>query len=249
MTLSPNQRREVAQFDNPAHEFRRLAAEALGTFLLVLVACGAEVVDQLTHGGVGRVAAVTAPGLMVMAIILFMGANSGAHLNPAVTLAFALRGDFRWRRVPLYVVAQLVGAVLAALLLRVIFGAGTTLGATVPGSGFSEVQGFAVETLLTFGLVSVVLGAASGAQNIGALSAFAAGGYVALAGLWAGPITGASMNPARSFAPALIGGDYTGFWIYLAGPLLGTLIAWGFAYLLRGPGGGETARLAAQGRQ
>ncbi len=249
LALSPVQRKQVAQFDDRSHELRRLGAEAFGTFLLVLVAVGADVVDQLTDGGIGRVAAVTAPGVMVMAIILFMGANSGAHLNPVVTIAFAVRRDFAWRRVPGYVVAQLIGATLAALLVRLIFGSGSALGATLPGRGFSEPQAFAIETLLTLGLVSVVLGGASGAQNIGALSAFAAGGYVALAGLWASPVSGASMNPARSFGPALLTGNFTGFWIYLAGPLLGALLACVSAYVLRGPGGGPTASSAAQGTQ
>ncbi|MBW4033790.1 MAG: hypothetical protein HIU88_14205 [Acidobacteria bacterium] len=247
LPLSPKQRQQVAQFDDRTHELRRLGAEAFGTFLLVLVAAGAPVVDQLTHGSIGRVAAVTAPGVMVMAIILFMGANSGAHLNPAVTIAFALRRDFAWRRVPGYIVAQSIGATLAALTLRLVFGSGTALGVTVPGHGFSQLQAFAIETLLTLGLVSVVLGAASGAQNVGALSAVAAGGYVVLAGLWASPVSGASMNPARSLGPALISGDFTGFWIYLAGPLLGAILASGAGYLLRGPGGGEAASAAAQG--
>jgi aquaporin Z len=249
LALSPVQRLQVAEFDDAAHELRRLGGEAFGTFLLVLVAGGASVVDELTHGSIGRVAAVTAPALMVMAVILFMGANSGAHLNPVVTIAFAVRRDFGWRRVPGYVVAQLIGATLAAGTLRLVFGSATALGVTVPGRGFSELQGFAVETLLTLGLVSVVLGAASGAQNIGGLSAVAAGGYVALAGLWASPISGASMNPARSFGPAIISGNFDGFWIYLVGPLLGALLSCGLAYLLRGPGGGRAASLAAQGAE
>ncbi|MEP6843934.1 MAG: aquaporin [Pseudolysinimonas sp.] len=247
LPLTSDQRRQVAQFDNPAHEARRLLAEAFGTFLLVLVAAGADVVNELTHGGIGRVAAVTTPGLMVMAIIMFMGANSGAHLNPVVTIAFAVRRDFSWRRVPGYVLVQLIGATLAALTLRLIFGSGTTLGVTVPGRNFTELQSFAIEALLTLGLVSVILGAASGAQNIGALSAVATGGYIALAGLWASPVTGASMNPARSFGPALISGNFSEFWLYLAGPLAGALLACGLAFLLRGPGGGRAASLAAQG--
>jgi aquaporin Z len=249
VALSPGQRQQVAQFDDRAHELRRLGAEAFGTFLLVLVAAGGSVIDGLTHGGIGRVAAVTAPGVMVMAIILFMGANSGAHLNPAVTIAFAVRRDFAWRRVPGYIVAQVIGATLAAGMLRLIFGSGTALGATLPGRGFSELQAFGMETLLTMGLVSVVLGAASGAQNIGGLSAVAAGGYVALAGLWASPVSGASMNPARSFGPALLSGDFGGFWIYLAGPLLGALLGCGVGFLLRGPGGGRAASAAAQGTE
>lgn len=248
LQLSPVQRKQVAQFEDRSFELRRLVSEAAGTFLLVLVAVGASVVDTLSHGAIGRSAAVTAPGLMVMAIILFMGANSGAHVNPVVTIAFAIRTDFQWRRVPGYIVAQLVGAVVAVAILRLTFGTDTELGVTSPGPGFTVWQALVVETLLTFGLVSVVLGAASGAQNIGALSAVAAGGYVVLAGLWASPVSGASMNPARSLGPAMVSGNLVDAWIYVAGPLAGTLLACALAYLLRGPGGGPISSTAAQGK-
>ena len=144
---------------------------------------------------------------MVAAIILSMGTVSGAHLNPAITVAFALRRDFPWRRVPGYVVAQALGSLGAAATVAALFGIQGGLDATRPGPGFTVVQAVVVEVLLTGGLVSVVLGAASGAQNIGPLAAIAAGAYIALAGLWAGPVSGASMNPARSFGPALVGGD------------------------------------------
>lgn len=245
--LSPAQRRQVDEFDDPSHELRRLFSELFGTFLLVIAAAGASMVDELTHGGVGTAAAVTAPGLMVMAIILFMGTNSGAHLNPVVTIAFALRSDFRWRRVPGYVVAQFLGSIAAAAVLRAILGAGSRGGITAIGAHFSSWQGFAVETIVTLGLVSTILGAASGAQNVGALAAIAAGGYIVLAGLWAGPVSGASMNPARSFGPALIAGDFSDLWVYIAGPVLGALLAVGIAFLLRGRGGGAVASRAAEG--
>ena len=176
-----------------------------------------------------------------------MGANSGAHLNPVVTLAFAIRTDFHWRRVPGYILAQFVGSITATAVLRLTFGGGTSLGATSPGPGFSDWQAVLVETVLTFGLVSVVLGAASGAQNIGALSAVAAGSYVVLAGLWASPVSGASMNPARSVGPAIVSGNYSHLWIYLVGPLLGALLACALAHVLRGSGGGTVASKAAQG--
>ncbi|MET4783294.1 aquaporin [Glaciihabitans sp. UYNi722] len=247
LPLSPLQRNQVDQFDDRNHQLRRLVGEAAGSFLLVLVAAGASVVDTLSHGMIGRGAAVTAPGLMVAAIILFMGSNSGAHLNPVVTVAFAIRHDFRWRRVPGYIAAQLLGSIAAAGILRLTFGGDTSLGVTVPGPGFTAWQGVVVETLLTFGLVSVVLGAASGAQNIGALSAVAAGSYIVLAGLWASPVSGASMNPARSLGPAVLTGNYTHLWIYIVGPLAGTVLACVLAYTLRGPGGGPTASQAAQG--
>jgi aquaporin Z len=177
---------------------------------------------------------VVAPGLMVMAIIYFMGAVGGAHLNPAVTLAFAARRNFPWNRVPGYIVAQFVGAVLAAGFLRAMFGDAGRLGATVPGAGMTDFKVFLIEILLTTGLVSTVLGTASGARNIGSNGALAIGGYIALAGLWAAPVSGASMNPVRSIAPDLVRGDIGTTWIYIAGPIIGAAIAVGFEWILKG---------------
>jgi aquaporin Z len=180
---------------------------------------------------------------MVMAIILFMGAVSGAHLNPAVTLAFATRGDFPWRRVPGYLVVQLVGATLACLFLWAMFGKIGMLGATEPGAGFNDVHAMFMELVLTFGLVSTILGTASRAQNVGAMSALAVAGYIALAGLWSSPVSGASMNPARSFGPDAALGDFSHYWVYVVGPLAGALIAVLVAWILRGRGdlGGAAA--------
>ncbi len=228
------------------HEWRRLFSEVLGTFLLVVVAAGAPVVDAVSHGQVPLDAQVVAPGLMVMAIIYFMGMVSGAHLNPAVTLSFAVRGNFPWGRVPGYILAQLTGATAASLLLRALFGTVGHLGATLPGPGISSGTALVVEALLTLGLVSVILGTASGARNVGANAALAVGGYVALAGLWAAPISGASMNPARSFGPELLAGDWTSWWAYIAGPIAGGLLAVGIAWILRGPPS-LAANVAAQG--
>ena len=184
---------------------------------------------------------------MVMAIILFMGAVSGAHLNPAVSLAFALRGDFPWKRVPGYIIIQLAGATLACLFLRLVFGNVEHLGATLPGPGYNDWQALAMEIVLTALLVSVILGTASAAQNVGAIAALGVGGYIALAGLWAAPVSGVSMNPARSFGPALASGDWTSYWVYLVGPVAGALIAVGFAYALRGRGGDVISRAAGSG--
>jgi aquaporin Z len=181
-----------------------------------------------------RILKVVAPGLMVMAIIYFMGAVSGAHLNPAVTLAFALRRNFPWSRVPGYITAQLMGGIAAASFLRALFGIQGLLGATTPGPGVSDFTALAMEVLLTTGLVSTILGTASGARNIGSNGALAVGGYISLAGLWAAPISGASMNPARSFAPDLIRGDMSTTWIYVIGPVLATIIAVGFEWILKG---------------
>ena len=234
-------------FADPRLERRRIFAEVFGTFFLVLVAAGAGVVDASSLGEVGRVAAVVAPGLMVMAIILFMGAVSGAHLNPAVTIGFAARGDFPWKRVPGYIAAQLLGATVACVFLWLMFGRIGMLGATEPGPGISYIQAVLMELVLTLGLVSTILGTASKAQNVGPLAALAVGGYIALAGLWASPITGASMNPARSFGPDLVLLNFNHYWVYLVGPVAGALLAVVAAYALRGPGGDEAAIQAAQG--
>jgi aquaporin Z len=234
-------------FDDPRLEWRRLFSEFLGTFFLVLVGAGGAVVDVASSGQIGRAAGVTAPGLVVLGVILYMGAVSGAHLNPAVTLSFAVRGDFPWRRVPGYILTQLVAASVAVLALRALFGDVGGLGATLPGDGFTDVQAMVVELLLTVGLVSVILGTASTAQNVGALSALAVGGYIVLAGLWSSPVSGASMNPARSFGPALVTGDFSAYWVYLVGPLLGGAIAVGFAFVLRGRGGDAGGLAAARG--
>lgn len=239
--------RDIRKFQDPRREWRRLFAEVLGTFLLVLAAAGAAIMDHAFAGVIGHAAAVTAPGLMVMAVILFMGRVSGAHLNPAVSLGFALRNDFPWARVPGYVVAQLVGAVIAAWFLQSVIHVSALYGSTYAAPHYTELDAFWMETVLTFGLVSVILGTASGAQNVGLFGAIGVGGYIALAGLWGSPISGASMNPARTFGPDLVATNFTDFWVYVAGPLCGTLAAVGAAFVLRGPGGGRSGSLAAQG--
>ncbi len=221
-------------------------AEAWGTFLLVVVAAGADVVGAQSGGAISLGMKVVAPGMMVMAVIYFMGTVSGAHLNPAVTLAFAARRNFPWSRVPGYLVAQTVGGIAAASFLRAMFGTLGLLGATTPGAGVGDLRALVMEVLLTTGLVSTILGTASGARNIGSNAALAVGGYIALAGLWAAPISGASMNPVRSFAPDLLRGDLTTTWIYVVGPLLGGMIAVGFEWILKGKPT-EAGALAAQG--
>jgi aquaporin Z len=237
----------VGRFHDPAQEGRRLFSEMFGTFLLVLVGVGPGVVTSVSGVPISRTAAVTAPGLLVMAVILFMGKVGGAHLNPVVSLAFALRAEFPWRRVPGYIAAQAMGGVLACVFLWMVFGRPGTFGATVPSPAVSDVQAMVVEAVLTMGLVSVILGTASSAQNVGGLSAIAVGGYIALAGLWSSPISGASMNPVRSFAPDLVRGDLSHTWLYVVGPAVGGLIAVAFAMVLRGRGGDAAAIIAAQG--
>jgi aquaporin Z len=237
----------IEDFQNPRQEWRRLFSELLGTFFLVLVAAGGGMMGQAFPDTISRTAAVVAPGLMVMAIILFMGKVSGAHLNPAVTLAFSLRGDFPWKRVPGYIVVQLIGATLACLFLRAVIDVSATYGSNYPAPTFSAGDAFLMEAVLTFGLVSVILGTASGAQSIGVFGAIGVGAYIALAGLWGSPISGASMNPARTFGPDLVGKDFGDYWVYVAGPIVGAILAVGAAWVLRGAGGGVAGSGAAQG--
>ncbi len=240
------QRQSTLDFLDSSLEWRRVFAETWGTFLLVLVAAGGGVVAAMSGGRVTLSMMVVAPGLMVMAIIYFMGTVSGAHLNPAVTLAFAVRRNFPWNRVPAYMVAQLVGGIGAAAFLRAMFGTIGALGATLPGSGVTSGKALAMEVVLTAGLVNTILGTASGARNIGTNGAIAVGGYIALAGLWSAPVTGASMNPARSLGPDLVRGDLHTTWIYIVGPVIGALIGVAFEWILKGKPT-VAGRIAAQG--
>jgi aquaporin Z len=237
----------MRDFQDPEQEWRRLFSEFYGTFLLVMVAAGGGMMGAAFPNTISRTAAVTAPALMVMGIIMFMGKVSGAHLNPAVSVAFSLRGDFPWRRVPGYIIVQLLGASVAALVLHEVIKVSAKLGSNYVAPGYAGWQGYLMEALLTMGLVSVILGTASGAQNIGIFGAIGVGGYIALAGLWGSPISGASMNPARTFGPDLVGRDFSNYWVYVAGPLTGAVVAVAIAFALRGAGGGRAGSGAAQG--
>src|SRR5947208_6225225 len=219
----------IADFNDPHQEWRRLFSELLGTFFLVLAAAGGGMMGRAFPGVISHTAAVTAPALTVMAIILFMGKISGAHLNPAVSIAFALRRDFPWWRVPGYIIVQLAGATLAALFLHAVINVSAMYGSNYPASGYSDLAAFWMELILTMGLVSVILGTASGAQNVGIIGAFGVGAYIALAGLWGSPISGTSMNPARTFGPNLVGAEFSDYWVYVAGPLAGAAVAVGCA--------------------
>jgi aquaporin Z len=237
----------IIDFKDGSLEWRRLFSELLGTFFLVLVAAGGGMMGQAFPHTISRTAAVVAPGLMVAAIILFMGKVSGAHLNPAVSIAFSLRGDFPWRRVPGYVVVQLIGATLAAWFLQAVVNVSATNGSNYPAGGYSATSAVVMETVLTFGLVGVILGTASGAQNLGVFGAIGVGSYIALAGMWGSPISGASMNPARTFGPDLVGRDWHAYWVYVAGPVAGAAAAVIIAFVLRGRGGGRSGSVAGQG--
>jgi aquaporin Z len=245
---TPNSMLHEFDFWDARYEGRRLFSELLGTFFLVLVAVGGGMVNARFGGSaVPYGALVVAPALMVGAIILFMGAVSGAHLNPAVSIAFALRGDFPWRRVPAYVVAQFMGAILATLLLEGMLGKQGSAGLTLPGHGISTPTAMLWEIVLTTGLVSTILGVSSGAQQLGPIAALGVSSYIALAGLWGSPVSGASMNPARSLGPALVLGNWSSWWAYAVGPVVGGILAVGIAWILRGAGGGQSGRFAAQG--
>lgn len=234
-----------ARHDTPFLGSRQLLAELLGTFALTLVAAGGPVIAAASGTEVGLPAQVVAPALLVMAMIYTLGNLSGAHFNPAVTLAFALRKDFPWHRVPGYWATQLVGAILAALLLRTLFGRVGHLGATLPH--LSTRVSLIMEIVLTFLLITVILGTASNHKLVGHVAALAVGGTIALDGLFAAPISGASMNPARSFGPALVGGQLDTYWIYFVGPITGALLAVVMACLLRG-GTSQHAMEVAQGQ-
>src|SRR5271170_4158607 len=237
----------IEDFKDPRQEWRRLISEALGTFFLVLAAAGGGMMGHAFPGVISHTDAVVAPALTVMAIILFMGKVSGAHLNPAVSFAFALRHDFPWKRVPGYIVVQLASATLGALFLHAVINVSATYGSNYVAATYSAGSAFWMEFILTLGLVSVILGTASGAQNVGLFGAFGVGGYIALAGLWGSPISGASMNPARTFGPDLASTTFTSYWVYIAGPIAGAVIAVGIAFVLRGRGGGKSGAGAAQG--
>lgn len=197
---------------------RRLGAELLGTYALVTTGCGAIIVNELS-GALSHVGVALTFGLVVTVMIAATGHISGAHFNPAVTIGFALIRRFRWTDVPAYIGAQLLGASLGALTLRLLFGLSSNLGATFPRAGF--VQSLGMEILMTAGLMFVITAVATDPRVPTPLTALAMGATVAIGALWGGPISGASMNPARSFGPALVAGARADQWIYWLGPLLG----------------------------
>lgn len=197
---------------------RRAGAELIGTYALVTSGCGAIMVNATT-GTLTHLGVACTFGLVIMVMIAATGHLSGAHFNPAVTLAFALTRHFPWREVPAYVAGQLLGAVGGALTLRALLGTTANLGATLPSASVS--QSFGLEVLLTAVLMFVIIAVATDTRAVGQLAALAIGGTVALDALWGGPISGASMNPARSFGPALVAGVWRDHWVYWIGPLVG----------------------------
>ena len=220
---------------------RRAGAEMFGAYALVAAGCGAIVVDSLT-GSLGHVGVAITFGLVVAVMVAGTGHLSGAHLNPAVTVAFALTRHFPWREVPVYILFQIVGAVAAALTLRALFGNVAGLGATAPSG--SVWQSLLLEILLTAALMFVITAVATDTRAVGELAALAIGFTVMANALWAGPISGASMNPARSFGPALVSGVWQDQWIYWIGPLLGAALGAAIYQALRVPDTGPAPALA-----
>jgi aquaporin NIP len=213
---------------------KKLLAEFLGTLGLVFAGTGAIVIDHVTGGAVTHPGVALTFGFIVMAMIYCFGDVSGAHLNPAVSIGFAVAGRFAWREVPSYIGAQLAGAFSATFFLRVLFPDISSLGTTMPAGAAG--QSFMLEVILTFFLMLVVLSVSTGAKEKGITAGIAIGGVIALEALFAGPISGASMNPARSLAPALVSGEVAHLWIYVAAPLLGALIAVPACCAVREPG-------------
>jgi aquaporin NIP len=208
-------------------------AEAVGTFALVFAGTGAVVIDDVTHGTVTHVGVALTFGLIVMAMIYAVGEVSGAHLNPAVTLGFALAGRLPSRKVPYYIISQIAGALLASALLRAMFPDHATLGATVPLG--SPMRSFILEAVLTAILMLTILSVSTGPKEKGLTAGVAIGSVIALEALFAGPISGASMNPARSLAPALLSGHLAHLWLYVTAPVLGAAAAVPLCRGIHGP--------------
>ena len=212
---------------------RACVAEFVGTFGLLFAGTGAIMVNDLSGGQVTHLGIGLTFGLIVAAMIFATGHISGAHINPAVTLAFALCRHFPWKRVPLYVAAQLAGAAAAGLTLLAILGHVAHMGATLPTGSVPQALG--LEVVLTFFLMFVIMAVATDARAEGGLAAVAIGATVALESTFAGPIAGASMNPARSLGPALVGWTWTSQWLYVVGPVVGAALAALLYTWLRGP--------------
>ena len=203
-------------------------SELLGTFILVFTGTGAVVFNEISGGAVTPLGIGLVFGLVVMALVYTLGDISGAHINPAVTLGFWVSGQFESKRVAPYILAQCCGALLASLLLRAMFGVHGNMGATLPLEIDNQPMVYeclVLEIILTFILMFVILNVAIGSKEKGIFTGIVVGGVIALEAIFAGPISGASMNPARSLGPAVASGNFTAFWIYVIGPVIGSLLA------------------------
>jgi aquaporin NIP len=202
---------------------KRYISEFIGTFAMIFCGTGAMTINEVTGGDVTHVGIAMTWGLIVMAMIYAFGETSGAHFNPAVSIAFAYAKKFSWREVPKYILAQVLGAFAASLLLWFLFPSSEILGATIPT--VDVWRAFVLEFLLTFFLMVVIINVSTGSKEIGAVAGIAIGAVVLLEAMFAGPITNASMNPARSIAPAFVSGNLQHLWMYIIAPILGALLA------------------------
>ena len=202
---------------------KKYVAEFIGTFAMVFCGTGAIVINQQTGGAITHLGIAITFGLIVTAMIYTFGSTSGAHFNPAVTIAFAISGLFNPKQIIPFVVAQIVGALAASCTLHFLFPENISLGATMPSG--SAMQSLVLEFTLTYFLMLVILFTSQGSKEVGVMAGLAIGGTVLLEALFAGPICGASMNPVRSLAPAIVSGNLSNVWIYLTAPIIGAAAA------------------------
>jgi len=202
---------------------KQYISETIGTFAMIFCGCGAMTVNEITGGSISHVGVAATWGLIVMAMIYAFGETSGAHFNPAVTIAFAFAKKFAWNKVPPYILAQTIGAIFAAFLLWFLFPESQFLGETTPAEGFPPYKAAILEFLLTFFLMVVIINVSTGSKEIGTMAAIAVGGVILLEAMFAGPMTKASMNPIRSIAPALFTGNFQYLWLYITAPILGAI--------------------------
>jgi len=202
---------------------KKYISEFIGTFSMIFCGTGAMTVNEVTGGDVTHVGIAITWGLIVMAMIYAFGETSGAHFNPAVTIAFAFAKKFAWKEVPKYIIVQVLGALTASLILWYLFPSSEYLGATIPTVDVG--RAFVMELLLTFFLMVVIINVSSGSKEIGIIAGIAVGAVVLLEAMFAGPITNASMNPARSIAPAIVAGKMQHLWMYILAPILGAILA------------------------
>jgi|TARA_B110000881_G_scaffold219389_1_gene241171 aquaporin Z len=202
---------------------KKYISEFIGTFSMIFCGTGAMTVNEITGGEVTHVGIAITWGLIVMAMIYAFGETSGAHFNPAVTIAFAYAKKFAWKEVPKYIIAQILGAFAASLILWFLFPTSETLGATIPTVDVG--RAFVMELLLTFFLMVVIINVSTGSKETGIIAGIAVGAVVLLEAMFAGPITNASMNPARSIAPAIVSGKMQHLWMYILAPILGAILA------------------------
>lgn len=204
---------------------KKFVSELLGTFGLIFCGCGAMTINEVFPDAIGHIGVAITWGVIVMSMIYAFGEISGAHLNPAVTIGFAVAKKFKWKKVPYYLLAQFIGACSAILILKYLFPDSQFLGSTIPVASFQPQQTFIMEFILTFLLMLVIINVSTGSKEVGTMAGIAIGGVVLLEAMFAGPVTKASMNPFRSLAPALIAQQTTQLWVYMLAPFCGAVAA------------------------